>query len=129
MHVLNSKKKKLQQTKKYKMGVPMMTSSLLLILLMLCWCQCIIEACPSACTCQYNVVWCDNRGLQSIPAGIPQDTTQLYIFDNKISKIKKSQLAGLEVCVFLILVWSNLFYQNKFGFFSAFFVSSQCTLR
>lgn len=35
------------------------------------------SGCPDVCTCSDGVVRCSNRGLHSLPKGIPKDTTEL----------------------------------------------------
>lgn len=37
------------------------------------------SGCPDVCTCSDGVVRCSNRGLHSLPKGIPKDTTELWV--------------------------------------------------
>lgn len=37
------------------------------------------SGCPDVCTCSDAVVRCSNRGLRSLPKGIPKDTTELWV--------------------------------------------------
>lgn len=36
------------------------------------------SGCPDVCTCSDGVVRCSNRGLHSLPKGIPKDATELW---------------------------------------------------
>lgn len=38
-----------------------------------------VPRCPDPCTCSDTVVRCSNRGLRSLPKGIPKDTTELWV--------------------------------------------------
>lgn len=40
-----------------------------------------VPRCPDPCTCSDTVVRCSNRGLRSLPKGIPKDTTELWVSD------------------------------------------------
>ncbi|XP_069036405.1 leucine-rich repeat transmembrane protein FLRT1-like [Lepisosteus oculatus] len=42
------------------------------------------EPCPSACRCDDGFIYCNDRGLSAIPAGIPRDATVLYLQNNHI---------------------------------------------
>ncbi|XP_076818232.1 vasorin-like [Clavelina lepadiformis] len=53
-------------------------------------------ACPSACDCHNKEVWCESRGLTSVPVDIPADTRMLYLFDNKIKTIPDGSLSRLK---------------------------------
>lgn len=37
------------------------------------------SGCPDVCTCSDSVVRCSNRGLHSLPKGVPKDTTELWV--------------------------------------------------
>ncbi|XP_078452247.1 leucine-rich repeat transmembrane protein FLRT3-like [Lampetra planeri] len=42
-------------------------------------------ACPSACRCNGDFVYCNDRGLTSIPSGMPRNATTLYLQNNQIN--------------------------------------------
>ncbi|XP_078412585.1 leucine-rich repeat transmembrane protein FLRT3 [Cetorhinus maximus] len=44
-----------------------------------------VETCPSVCRCDGGFVYCNDRGLTSIPTGIPQDSTTLFLQNNRIN--------------------------------------------
>lgn len=41
--------------------------------------------CPSVCRCDNGFIYCNDRGLTSIPADIPDDATTLYLQNNQIN--------------------------------------------
>ncbi|XP_042288844.1 leucine-rich repeat transmembrane protein FLRT3 [Thunnus albacares] len=41
-------------------------------------------SCPSACRCDGTFIYCNDRGLTSIPTGMPQDATVLFLQNNRI---------------------------------------------
>ncbi|KAL6101651.1 flrt3 [Pungitius sinensis] len=41
-------------------------------------------SCPSACRCDGTFIYCNDRGLTSIPTGLPQDATVLFLQNNRI---------------------------------------------
>ncbi|XP_029554990.1 leucine-rich repeat transmembrane protein FLRT3 [Salmo trutta] len=41
-------------------------------------------SCPSACRCDGTFIYCNDRGLTSIPTGIPLDATVLFLQNNRI---------------------------------------------
>ncbi|XP_036887226.1 leucine-rich repeat transmembrane protein FLRT2-like [Sturnira hondurensis] len=41
--------------------------------------------CPSVCRCDRNFVYCNERSLTSVPLGIPEGTTILYLQNNEIN--------------------------------------------
>ncbi|KAM6924252.1 slit homolog 3 protein [Xenentodon cancila] len=53
------------------------------------------SGCPDTCTCSDGVVRCSNRGLHSLPKGIPKDTTELYLEGNMLTSVPK-ELAALK---------------------------------
>uniref|UniRef100_A0A4W6FA11 Slit homolog 3 (Drosophila) n=1 Tax=Lates calcarifer TaxID=8187 RepID=A0A4W6FA11_LATCA len=53
------------------------------------------SGCPDVCTCSDGVVRCSNRGLHSLPKGIPKDTTELYLEGNMLTSVPK-ELASLK---------------------------------
>ncbi|XP_015205363.2 slit homolog 3 protein isoform X1 [Lepisosteus oculatus] len=54
-----------------------------------------LPRCPESCTCSDTVVRCSNRGLRSLPKGIPKDTTELYLEGNLLTTVPK-ELASLK---------------------------------
>uniref|UniRef100_A0A8C5NC76 Slit homolog 3 protein-like n=1 Tax=Gouania willdenowi TaxID=441366 RepID=A0A8C5NC76_GOUWI len=53
------------------------------------------SGCPDVCTCSDGVVRCSNRGLHSLPKGIPKDTTELYLEGNMLTSVPK-ELSALR---------------------------------
>uniref|UniRef100_A0A672MUH1 Slit homolog 3 protein-like n=1 Tax=Sinocyclocheilus grahami TaxID=75366 RepID=A0A672MUH1_SINGR len=51
--------------------------------------------CPDSCTCSDAVVRCSNRGLRSLPKGIPKDTTELTLHGNDLSTIPEGAFSHL----------------------------------
>ncbi|XP_042324369.1 leucine-rich repeat transmembrane protein FLRT3 [Sceloporus undulatus] len=43
------------------------------------------KSCPSACRCDAGFIYCNDRDLTSIPTGIPEDATTLYLQNNQIN--------------------------------------------
>ncbi|XP_069464442.1 leucine-rich repeat transmembrane protein FLRT3 [Ambystoma mexicanum] len=43
------------------------------------------KTCPSACRCDAGFIYCNDRDLTSIPVGIPDDATTLYLQNNQIN--------------------------------------------
>lgn len=41
--------------------------------------------CPSVCRCDNGFIYCNDRGLTSIPTDIPDDATTLYLQNNQIN--------------------------------------------
>ncbi|MEQ2160630.1 Leucine-rich repeat transmembrane protein flrt3, partial [Goodea atripinnis] len=41
-------------------------------------------SCPSACRCDGTFIYCNDRGLTSIPTGMPKDATVLFLQNNRI---------------------------------------------
>uniref|UniRef100_A0A673MSJ1 Slit homolog 3 protein-like n=1 Tax=Sinocyclocheilus rhinocerous TaxID=307959 RepID=A0A673MSJ1_9TELE len=52
--------------------------------------------CPDSCTCSDAVVRCSNRGLRSLPKGIPKDTTELILSYNQIRCVPVHAFDGLR---------------------------------
>ncbi|KAK6489537.1 leucine-rich repeat transmembrane protein FLRT3-like [Huso huso] len=42
-------------------------------------------SCPTLCRCDETFIYCNDRGLTSIPSGIPEDATTLYLQNNRIN--------------------------------------------
>uniref|UniRef100_A0A665WBT0 Slit homolog 3 (Drosophila) n=1 Tax=Echeneis naucrates TaxID=173247 RepID=A0A665WBT0_ECHNA len=68
------------------------------------------SGCPDACTCSDGVVRCSNRGLHSLPKGIPKDTTELYLEGNMLTSVPKD-LASLKQ-LSLVYVQLNILSQS-----------------
>uniref|UniRef100_A0ABK0LQ99 Slit guidance ligand 3 n=1 Tax=Rattus norvegicus TaxID=10116 RepID=A0ABK0LQ99_RAT len=45
--------------------------------------------CPEQCTCVETVVRCSNRGLRTLPKGMPKDVTELYLEGNHLTAVPK----------------------------------------
>ncbi|XP_057559743.1 leucine-rich repeat transmembrane protein FLRT3 [Hippopotamus amphibius kiboko] len=43
------------------------------------------KSCPSVCRCDAGFIYCNDRFLTSIPTGIPEDATTLYLQNNQIN--------------------------------------------
>uniref|UniRef100_A0A6Q2WUL9 Slit homolog 3 (Drosophila) n=1 Tax=Esox lucius TaxID=8010 RepID=A0A6Q2WUL9_ESOLU len=46
-----------------------------------------VSRCPESCMCSDTVVRCSNRGLRTLPKGIPKDTTELDLSNNSINTV------------------------------------------
>ena len=71
----------------------------------------VVSSCPEGCRCS-NVpaafgdgvaVYCDKRGLGSIPTGFPSNTYALYLGNNNISKIEENAFNNLPKLTALYL--------------------------
>ncbi|XP_040839177.1 slit homolog 3 protein isoform X1 [Ochotona curzoniae] len=51
--------------------------------------------CPEQCTCMETVVRCSNRGLRTLPKGMPKDVTELYLEGNHLTAVPK-ELSALR---------------------------------
>uniref|UniRef100_A0A665WD44 Slit homolog 3 (Drosophila) n=1 Tax=Echeneis naucrates TaxID=173247 RepID=A0A665WD44_ECHNA len=60
------------------------------------------SGCPDACTCSDGVVRCSNRGLHSLPKGIPKDTTELDLSNNSISTLAPYTFSNMTQLATLI---------------------------
>eukprot|EP00062_Callorhinchus_milii_P024913 gi/632985324/ref/XP_007909617.1/ PREDICTED: leucine-rich repeat transmembrane protein FLRT1 [Callorhinchus milii] len=47
----------------------------------------VLASCPSMCRCDNGFVYCNDRGLMSIPPKIPEDSTTLFLQNNRINNI------------------------------------------
>ncbi|XP_006894814.1 PREDICTED: leucine-rich repeat transmembrane protein FLRT3-like [Elephantulus edwardii] len=57
----------------------------------------IANSCPSVCRCDAGFIYCNDRFLTSIPTGIPEDATTLYLQNNQINNAGiPSELKNLE---------------------------------
>uniref|UniRef100_A0A672MTW7 Slit homolog 3 protein-like n=1 Tax=Sinocyclocheilus grahami TaxID=75366 RepID=A0A672MTW7_SINGR len=52
--------------------------------------------CPDSCSCSDTVVRCSNRGLRSLPKGIPKDTTEVILSYNQIRCVPVHAFDGLR---------------------------------
>uniref|UniRef100_A0A674CVY9 Slit homolog 3 (Drosophila) n=1 Tax=Salmo trutta TaxID=8032 RepID=A0A674CVY9_SALTR len=75
-----------------------------------------VSRCPESCTCSDTVVRCSNRGLRTLPKGIPKDTTELYMEGNLLISIPK-ELSTLKQ---LSLVYVSCLLQIKSQFKSLY---------
>uniref|UniRef100_A0A3B3QIX4 Slit homolog 2 (Drosophila) n=1 Tax=Paramormyrops kingsleyae TaxID=1676925 RepID=A0A3B3QIX4_9TELE len=48
-----------------------------------------LARCPSECTCLDTVVRCSNKGLKTLPKGIPKEVTELYLDGNQFTQVPK----------------------------------------
>ncbi|XP_037531385.1 slit homolog 3 protein [Nematolebias whitei] len=53
------------------------------------------SGCPDVCLCSDSVVRCSNRGLHTLPKGIPKDTMEIYLEGNMLTSVPK-ELAALK---------------------------------
>ncbi|XP_038643470.1 LOW QUALITY PROTEIN: leucine-rich repeat transmembrane protein FLRT1-like [Scyliorhinus canicula] len=47
----------------------------------------VVSTCPNTCRCDNGFVYCNDRGLTSIPAKIPEDSTTLFLQNNEINNV------------------------------------------
>ncbi|XP_072437615.1 leucine-rich repeat transmembrane protein FLRT3 [Chiloscyllium punctatum] len=66
-----------------------------------------VETCPSVCRCDAGFVYCNDRGLTSIPKGIPQDSTTLFLQNNQINNAGIPRELLNLVKVEIIYLYSN----------------------
>ncbi|XP_067878001.1 leucine-rich repeat transmembrane protein FLRT1-like [Heterodontus francisci] len=60
-------------------------SLLLWVIIPELWMPYVMSACPAMCRCDNGFVYCNDRGLTSIPAKIPEDSTTLFLQNNQIN--------------------------------------------
>uniref|UniRef100_A0A4W5NCL2 Slit homolog 3 (Drosophila) n=1 Tax=Hucho hucho TaxID=62062 RepID=A0A4W5NCL2_9TELE len=70
-----------------------------------------VSRCPESCTCSDTVVRCSNRGLRTLPKGIPKDTTELTLHGNDLSTIQEGAFNHLTSLSHLAL-GANPLYCN-----------------
>ncbi|XP_004596790.2 leucine-rich repeat transmembrane protein FLRT1 [Ochotona princeps] len=63
--------------------------------------------CPSVCRCNNGFIYCNDRGLTSIPADIPDDATTLYLQNNHINNAGIPQDLKTKVSVQVIYLYEN----------------------
>lgn len=73
------------QTTRWPSHGAFLLKSWLLISLGLCSQVSKVSACPSVCRCDRNFVYCNERSLTSVPLGIPEGVTVLYLHNNQIN--------------------------------------------
>uniref|UniRef100_A0A3P9JGV4 Slit homolog 3 (Drosophila) n=1 Tax=Oryzias latipes TaxID=8090 RepID=A0A3P9JGV4_ORYLA len=66
------------------------------------------SGCPDVCTCSDAVVRCSNRGLRSLPKGIPKDTTELDLSNNSISTLAPYTFSNMTQLATLILSYNQI---------------------
>uniref|UniRef100_A0A8C9TAL4 Slit guidance ligand 1 n=1 Tax=Scleropages formosus TaxID=113540 RepID=A0A8C9TAL4_SCLFO len=55
-----------------------------------------VATCPALCTCSGTTVDCHGLGIKSVPRNIPRNTERLELNGNNLTRISKSDLAGLK---------------------------------
>ncbi|XP_072495038.1 leucine-rich repeat transmembrane protein FLRT1 [Notamacropus eugenii] len=63
--------------------------------------------CPSVCRCDNGFIYCNDRGLTSIPADIPDDATTLYLQNNQINNAGIPQDLKSKLNVQVIYLYEN----------------------
>ncbi|XP_068922322.1 leucine-rich repeat transmembrane protein FLRT1 [Petaurus breviceps papuanus] len=63
--------------------------------------------CPSVCRCDNGFIYCNDRGLTSVPADIPDDATTLYLQNNQINNAGIPQDLKSKVNVQVIYLYEN----------------------
>ncbi|MFT7817105.1 slit homolog 1 protein [Arapaima gigas] len=56
----------------------------------------VAAACPTLCTCSGTTVDCHGLGIKSVPRNIPRNTERLELNGNNLTRITKTDLAGLK---------------------------------
>uniref|UniRef100_A0A6Q2X3N3 Slit homolog 3 (Drosophila) n=1 Tax=Esox lucius TaxID=8010 RepID=A0A6Q2X3N3_ESOLU len=54
-----------------------------------------VSRCPESCMCSDTVVRCSNRGLRTLPKGIPKDTTELDLSNNSINTVASMTFSNM----------------------------------
>uniref|UniRef100_A0AAY4EM14 Slit homolog 3 (Drosophila) n=1 Tax=Denticeps clupeoides TaxID=299321 RepID=A0AAY4EM14_9TELE len=72
-----------------------------------------VPRCPDSCTCSDTVVRCSNRGLHSLPKGIPKDTTELPVCPSSI--LSYNQIRCIPVHAFDGLHSLRLLHNGKYS--------------
>ncbi|KAJ8386446.1 hypothetical protein AAFF_G00170430 [Aldrovandia affinis] len=68
-----------------------------------------VTSCPSLCRCDGTFIYCNDRDLTSIPTGMPQDATVLYLQNNRIRSAGiPAELRGLIRVEKIYLYCNNL---------------------
>ncbi|KAH0616282.1 hypothetical protein JD844_027288 [Phrynosoma platyrhinos] len=66
-----------------------------------------LSRCPAECTCLDTVVRCSNKGLKTLPKGIPKDVTELYLDGNQFTLVPK-ELSNYKHLTLIILSYNRL---------------------
>nr|AAZ16352.1 variable lymphocyte receptor B [Eptatretus burgeri] len=74
------------------------------------------KACPSRCSCSGTTVNCYNKGLTSVPSGIPSSATHLELQDNKLQFLPSGVFDKLTKLTHLEL-WNNQLQSLPSGVF------------
>uniref|UniRef100_A0A8D3CIB7 Slit homolog 2 (Drosophila) n=1 Tax=Scophthalmus maximus TaxID=52904 RepID=A0A8D3CIB7_SCOMX len=64
--------------------------------------------CPAECSCLDTVVRCSNKGLTTLPKGLPKETTELDLSNNQISTLSNHSLSNMSELLTLILSYNRL---------------------
>nr|XP_006125131.1 leucine-rich repeat transmembrane protein FLRT1 [Pelodiscus sinensis] len=64
-------------------------------------------SCPSVCRCDNGFIYCNDRGLTSIPADIPDDATTLYLQNNQINNAGIPSNLKTKLNVQVIYLYEN----------------------
>nr|AAX77054.1 variable lymphocyte receptor [Lethenteron appendix] len=65
-------------------------------------------ACPSQCSCDQTTVYCRSLRLTSVPAGIPTDRQNLWLYNNQITKLEPGVFDSLTQLTVLSLHTNQL---------------------
>ncbi|XP_071264563.1 slit homolog 2 protein isoform X5 [Salvelinus alpinus] len=63
--------------------------------------------CPAECSCLDTVVRCSNKGLSTLPKGLPKDTTELYLDGNQLTQVPV-ELSNYKHLTLIILSYNRL---------------------
>uniref|UniRef100_A0A8D0D7V9 Slit homolog 2 (Drosophila) n=1 Tax=Sander lucioperca TaxID=283035 RepID=A0A8D0D7V9_SANLU len=63
--------------------------------------------CPAACSCLDTVVRCSNKGLTTLPKGLPKETTELYLDGNHFTQVPV-ELSNYKHLTLIILSYNRL---------------------
>nr|AAZ16350.1 variable lymphocyte receptor B [Eptatretus burgeri] len=66
------------------------------------------KACPSRCSCSGTNVYCNSKGLTSVPTGIPAQTTYLDLGSNKLQSLPSGVFDKLTQLTYLSLSTNQL---------------------
>uniref|UniRef100_A0A7N9AWK5 Slit homolog 2 (Drosophila) n=1 Tax=Mastacembelus armatus TaxID=205130 RepID=A0A7N9AWK5_9TELE len=63
--------------------------------------------CPAECSCLDTVVRCSNKGLTTLPKGLPKETTELYLDGNHFTQVP-AELSNYKHLTLIILSYNRL---------------------
>ncbi|KAL7976379.1 hypothetical protein Chor_015443 [Crotalus horridus] len=66
-----------------------------------------VSRCPAECACLDTVVRCSNKGLKTLPKGIPKEVTELYLDGNQFTLVPK-ELSNYKHLTLIILSYNRL---------------------